>query len=236
MSRYSEDTGWLMEAPFASHAQVVYNKGTSPLSTAAAAAGQGSSKVRSSTAPPPSFREESLPNVGREGHTFLHHILTHYDSDSLADVTVFLPASCTDPHKISKTKRVIQLAVSTQSSVFIGQRFRDVRKELWNFGPEKWGGTNESNRSTMEVSDRMMVLSDLRPFGNWYEHHFGMTKVKVVSWMGIFAVSRLHVHQHPRSHYEALLNTVGECINPQVHLHSITGQAHPIRLHIMSHS
>lgn len=29
-----------------------------------------------------------LPNVGREGHTFVHHILTHYDN--LSDVTVFI--------------------------------------------------------------------------------------------------------------------------------------------------
>ena len=32
-----------------------------------------------------------LPNVGREGHTFLQHIVTHYDS--LADWTVFSQAT-----------------------------------------------------------------------------------------------------------------------------------------------
>ena len=35
-----------------------------------------------------SARENRLPNIGREAHTYLHHILTHYDR--LADLTVFL--------------------------------------------------------------------------------------------------------------------------------------------------
>ena len=34
---------------------------------------------------------ESLPNVGREGHTYIHHIVMNYDH--LADVTVFMQGS-----------------------------------------------------------------------------------------------------------------------------------------------
>jgi hypothetical protein len=37
---------------------------------------------------------ERLPNVGREGHTYLHHILKNYDR--LADITVFLQGCISD--------------------------------------------------------------------------------------------------------------------------------------------
>lgn len=33
---------------------------------------------------------ETLPNVGREGHTFLHHVASRYNSSSLDDLTVFV--------------------------------------------------------------------------------------------------------------------------------------------------
>lgn len=66
VARYNEDTSWLQQFP--EFDVVVYDKGN----------GGG---------------EDRLPNVGREAHTYLHHIVTHYDS--LADTTVFLQG---DPH------------------------------------------------------------------------------------------------------------------------------------------
>ncbi len=69
VARYAEDLSWLsvMRAP-----GVIYNKG--------AALPPG--------APPPGFVETTLPNVGREAHTFLTHIVTHYDN--LPSCTAFL--------------------------------------------------------------------------------------------------------------------------------------------------
>ena len=43
------------------------------------------------------WRFVSLPNVGREGHTYLHHIVENYDR--LADLTVFLQGDPA-PHMI----------------------------------------------------------------------------------------------------------------------------------------
>jgi hypothetical protein len=46
---------------------------------------------------------EKLPNVGREGHTFLYHIIKNYES--LADVTVFTQGRISDqcPNLVSKS-------------------------------------------------------------------------------------------------------------------------------------
>lgn len=71
VARYEEDLAWL--APIAADC-VVYNKGSAVVNT---------------------FRSlVELPNVGREAHTYLHHIVTNYDS--LADVTVFVQGCIAD--------------------------------------------------------------------------------------------------------------------------------------------
>ena len=71
VAHYTEDVGKLLDRLRAERPDAratVYSKGPSP---------------------PPGAHV--LPNVGREAHTFLHHIVERYDS--LAGVTVFLQAS-----------------------------------------------------------------------------------------------------------------------------------------------
>ncbi|MEO0452754.1 MAG: DUF3431 domain-containing protein [Verrucomicrobiota bacterium] len=63
VSHYSEDLGWLNNVPEDIHV-FLYSKAEQP--------------------PDGSVR---LPNLGREAHTYLHHIVSRYDS--LAEVTVF---------------------------------------------------------------------------------------------------------------------------------------------------
>ena len=65
VARYNEDASWC--APYNC---TVYNKGSRP------------ERISSTT------RWRTLPNIGRESHTILSHLVQHYDS--LADWTVFL--------------------------------------------------------------------------------------------------------------------------------------------------
>ena len=66
VARYKEDLAWL--DPFSGFDVLVYDK-----------SGEAA--------------ENPLPNIGREAHTYLHHIITHYDD--LAETIVFLQG---DPH------------------------------------------------------------------------------------------------------------------------------------------
>ena len=63
VARYQEDLAWLRRVP-RSIRRCVYDKGGGADSA------------------------EPLPNIGREAHTYLHHLVTHYDR--LADLTVFV--------------------------------------------------------------------------------------------------------------------------------------------------
>ena len=46
------------------------------------------------------YKTINLPNIGREAHTYLYHIINNYDN--LADINVFLPGSVDTTHKMFK--------------------------------------------------------------------------------------------------------------------------------------
>lgn len=75
VARYNENTDWLNNTQFNNFSKIIYNKGPSCLSIKT----------------PEKCEERKLDNVGREGHTFLYHIINNYEN--LADVTIFLPGS-----------------------------------------------------------------------------------------------------------------------------------------------
>jgi len=74
VSRYNEDIKWLI--PF-KLITIIYNKGDEDLNL--------------------NFNIIKLPNIGRESHTYLHHIINNYDN--LKDRTIFIQGKIND-HKI----------------------------------------------------------------------------------------------------------------------------------------
>jgi hypothetical protein len=70
VSRYNEDLSWILEEPFNKFQYIVYNKGTNE-----------------------NFEKKnvvkivSLSNVGKNDHTYLHHIIENYSN--LSDITIF---------------------------------------------------------------------------------------------------------------------------------------------------
>lgn len=83
VARYKEDIEWTKKFPNV----IIYNKGE-PLGEP---------------------NEVSLPNVGREGHTYYHYICEHYDN--LMDYTIFLQGHPFDhsPYIIEHIERNLQL-------------------------------------------------------------------------------------------------------------------------------
>ena len=80
VARYNEDTSWLV--PYLEHGIhiTVYNKGP-----------EFTHDPRITVLP--------LPNIGREAHTYLHHVCRNYNS--LADVTIFIQG-CIEDHVASQ--------------------------------------------------------------------------------------------------------------------------------------
>lgn len=193
IARYNEKISFLEEAPFSNHEIILYNKGKSV-------------KCRDC------IKTVTLPNVGKCDHTYLYHIINNYDN--LADITIFLPGSCLmNKMKSDKTYKTIKYAEKTETSVFIGNNFNDVYREMYGFHIDQHLTASEENQkmnSSMDVKP-----CKIRPFGKWYNSIFGNLNITLVDYTSIFAVSREHILQHPKSYYEKLISFVDDDVSPE---------------------
>ena len=159
ISRYNEDVGWVrMHAP---DEYVIYNKGEDHV--------DGSMR---------------LANVGREAHTYLHHIITNYNS--LPEVLVFTqgnPFEHTIEHGLNLSKLFDVDPFGYSHSI------QDMRNDRW--------GEKMSNRDDFTIKEWKGIISN--PMGydlrGWWESTTGEPYVRQekVFWSAIFSVRREHV-------------------------------------------
>jgi hypothetical protein len=195
VSRYNENLSWIVEPPFNEFKYIVYNKGVND------------DFLKNNV-----IQVINLPNVGRCDHTYLYHIIQQYDN--LADVTIFLPGSADMPYKIEKAKQQVREVEKNGNTVFIGSRHNNVRTDLYDFKLDEWKASD--NRNSSLNNENKLLLANIRPFGKWYDSHFKDIIIQYVSYSGIFAVSREHIRQHPKSYYEDLIKELNTSSNPEV--------------------
>ena len=137
-----------------------------------------------------------LPNVGMCDHTYLYHIVQHYDS--LAPITVFLPASWNRGWKWALTWYVLL-------SVIVFRRTSlpplPVFEDIMSFQIEDWQPTHPDNRGLATV----LLPARPRPFGRWFAANFPGEKLMSVVYKGIFAATAGDIQRRPRDFYANLL-------------------------------
>ena len=143
VARYEEDIRWINTLPIHSYSRVyIYNKGSE------------------SEFPIPRSIVHSLPNYGREAHTYLHHVIHNYER--LADVTLFLPGSAWyKESKQYRVKRVIEALNKTSDSVLIGHRDEQTLRDVHGFTIDSYQVTNEENRK--QNPDTFLSPAEDRP-------------------------------------------------------------------------
>ena len=164
---------------------------------------------------PPKVEIIRLPNVGRCDHTFLHHIVTHFDT--LTDVTVFVSGDGGDARKGPIIQHVIAKAIATMDTVLHGQHMHHVRDDLGPFELKEWTSTSAVNRQGEGASSELLP-SPIRPFQAWYDAQFPElrhTPIQVVCWTSNFAVHRRHIQQHPVERYQRILSQLEVHSNPE---------------------
>ena len=176
ISHYSEDLSWL--EPHAEHCHI-YHKG-------------------SETQPRFKYRQwEKIPNVGRESHTYLYHIITNYDH--LADITVFLQGSLSDHGMFCWTRR-------TNCFVATGVAFNKV----------EWGRLNHVGKWKNELQTGIMQRSNMTVGQFWssifYSPH---PAYKNQSLAGCFSVPRDQILKRPKAFYEKVIDFVDDHPNPE---------------------
>lgn len=166
------------------------------------------------------IRVFKLPNVGKCDHTYLHHIIDNYDGKMLAGVTLFMVASVMDNSIFSKTKKfktVLDAVKRTNTSAFPSEApYSQVGVDDYNFKKDNYVSTNKKNQ--VKNPERALKLSPSRPFGKWYKTVFKNLDTPtstLITWNGIFAVDREHIHQRPLSLYKKLIKYVNDHSNPE---------------------
>lgn len=159
----------------------------------------------------------NLKNEGRCDHTFLYHIINHWDT--LADVTIFTKGSSDLPRERAKLAFVTRKVFQTKDTVFSVDH-RPVPINMWykDFKLDTYMASHPINRgdAALSVYDRRMALANPRPFGKWYEKYFPGINVFHVSYAAVMGISRVHIQQHPKSYYENLIKQLEGHTNPEV--------------------
>ncbi len=182
LSRFNENLDYLKDNPllFKDYDIIIYNKG-------------------------PEINNEyikerckiiNLPNVGRETHSFLYHIIENYNTfeKSLYNFYLFLPASFYKHEK----KLEIVLSILTQminiESANIFYKYllsKPVYEELYDFTLEEWDATDKENKKLLNKNNSILEKSPTRPFGKWYLENIGEIKSNKVSTESSSAASKM---------------------------------------------
>ena len=194
ISRYNENLKWINTDPFNKYPLIVYNKGINNDF-------EYSSKIK---------KVVNTKNVGREGHTYLLHIINNYDN--LADFTLFLPGSLEHQEKLWKAKKILSvLEEDEKKCIYIEHIAPDG---IMDFEISEYKSTNAQN---LLVNDEKKLLeSDIKPFGKWYANYFNDIKLDSVSYLGVLALKKEDILQHSKEYYEVFLNQLSTHSNPEV--------------------
>lgn len=161
----------------------------------------------------------NLLNEGRCDHTYLYHIIHHYDT--LADVTIFTKGSSDLQRERAKLNFITKKVFETKRSVFSVNRLSTyVHVELQNFKMDYYTASHLSNRNidktTINIFSGKLKPSQPRPFGNWYKQNFPNINILDVSFAAVMAISKEHIKQHPKKYYIDFIKQLEGHPNPEV--------------------
>lgn len=199
VAKYNEDISFLNKLPFSNCKQIIYNKGDKD---------DIDDKIKLES----NRTIINMPNVGRCDHTYLYHITKNYEN--LSDITIFIPGSVNS----FITKKLLAYITLyfvnlTNNSVFIGKYMDGINDSLKNFQLNEWAASNQEN--AIKNPEVTLKPCNKRPFGLWYENNFKNKPYKFITHLGIFAVSKKHILQHPKSYYENLIKQLDDSSNPE---------------------
>lgn len=196
VARYNESLNWTTEFPFNQFKYTVYNKG-----------------INDHFVKTHVNKIINLPNVGRCDHTYLHHIVRNYDAKSLAKITVFLPGSIDMAHKKPIALKMLGYISKTNKAAFFAKHSDNIRNEFAGVTMDSYVCKNPYNRA---INPEVKCLPALiRPYGSWYDHHFGERLVKSYAYYGILSVDKRDVMQYKKEWFIKFLYGLARHTNPE---------------------
>ncbi|KAL8689312.1 MAG: hypothetical protein Q9218_004989 [Villophora microphyllina] len=195
VAHYNEDLSWLKKN---SSECCIYTKGP----------------AKNSPDPPLTFTP--LPNIGREGHTFLHHIVNFYDK--LADVTLFVQGRIDDHVDMTLDEMKAKCMGTT-----IGQVQTFPFRELEVF--DHWGGIPWEQypcwKRWSSMESAKMKETPLQYFQHYISESDRIPTAVGFAPGAIFAVRKETIRQHSKTYYERLLDKM--FLGDMAHVNPETG-------------
>ncbi|XP_022083783.1 uncharacterized protein LOC110975530 isoform X3 [Acanthaster planci] len=183
IAHYNEGLDWLR--PFANRSHV-YHKGKEK-------------------APPfEVFKWERLPNVGREGHTYLYHIIQNYDN--LSNLTIFLQGQGPFIDKSWCFRQPTDYVTNAKKGVFCWVRGK--------FGG--WGRIKHLGKWVTLLKTGAMRRAK-GTMGDFYTAVFGTPPPASVPrcLAGCFSATRANLRRHPISVYRRAISFLDDHLNPE---------------------
>lgn len=147
---------------------------------------------------PQNVKIVELPNIGRESFSVHYHIYENYDN--LPDLLMFIPANIT-----SRQHVIHDIIVNKHTNQF--RPFPQLNtpwEYIRSFTIDEWHGSSEINRA--EVINQNFTVSEVRPFGNWYQKQIPVAYKGMWSLYGTFSVPKAHVMRYDRVLYKKWLD------------------------------
>ncbi|KAI9810250.1 MAG: hypothetical protein M1827_006384 [Pycnora praestabilis] len=161
----------------------------------------------------PPYPSIPLPNIGREGHTYLQHIAEQYDA--LPDVTIFLQGHVDDHVSIS-VEEIVERSIKTRPGQVTTFPFREL--ELFDC----WDGIPWEDYPSWKKWSSMECKRSPKSPGQYWQQTIGFENVPASVGFApgaLFAVRRETIQHYPRSYYQLLLEDffLGEMahVNPE---------------------
>ena len=85
---------------------------------------------------------------------------------------------------------------------------------MYDFTLDEWMASDIQNRGLNPESK--LELSEIRPFGKWYEYYFNDIIVHCMTYWSIFSVDNKDILQHSKEYYENLIKQLSNTSNPEV--------------------
>ncbi len=187
VARYNEDISWV-EKNFLDAKVTIYNKGKDDI------------KV------PANFKVVKLPNLGREGNTYLYHIIHNYDN--LSEVVAFFQGNPFDHHGAELIENLKNKSLPKPlscNSLMSNFSYTSYYQLKWFFWPSDKNSYNKdgpySDTTFPEAYPNLQIFS--KAFGiddDPESRQFCIFKGAV------FAVKRESIQNHSKNFYEKLLN------------------------------
>ena len=186
ISRYNENLDWLKD--FNNFKIIIYNKGED-LSNF-------------------NFKKViNLPNVGRESHTWIYHIIKNYEN--LDDINIFLQGRIDDLNCMAYQDPNEYLKVIDKYG-FAASRYGLLGPMHW-----KWNVGIEKNKKYKKSWDNNEISKSELGFRKFSEILFpNIPKFVVTSYGGCFAVKKELIRKYDKNFYMNLLNILKKNKNP----------------------